>query len=115
MVGVSSGKYPLRTRRRVRSRRSLTSVSAATVYSQKRQQDELGIAYAYTDLSDVLKDNLDLLQLGGRLRVEHQIELLYNVHLTPWLQLTGDLQILSPNRPAADTAIVPGPRVRVVF
>jgi len=81
----------------------------------KRQQDEFGIAYAYTDLSDVLKDNLDLLPLGGRLRVEHQVELFYNVHLTPWLQLTGDLQILRPNRPVADTAIVPGVRLRVVF
>ena len=37
-----------------------------------RQRDEFGIAYAYTDLSSVLKDNLDLLPLGGRrLRVEH--------------------------------------------
>jgi carbohydrate-selective porin OprB len=62
-----------------------------------------------------LKDNLDLLPLGGRLRVEHQLEVFYNLYLTPWLQLTGDLQILRPNRPVADTAIVPGARLRVVF
>ena len=30
----------------------------------QRSQDEFGIAYAYTDLSDELKDNLDLLPLG---------------------------------------------------
>jgi len=81
----------------------------------QRKPDEFGIAYAYTDLSDVLKDNLDLLPLGGRLRVEHQLELFYNAHLTPWLQLTGDLQILRPNRPAVDTAIVPAVRLRIVF
>jgi len=80
-----------------------------------RQGDEFGIAYAYTDLSNVLKDNLDLLLQGGRLRVEHQVEVFYNLHLTPWLQLTGDLQILRPNSPVADTAIVPGGRLRVVF
>jgi len=80
-----------------------------------RPRDEFGVAYAFTDLSDVLKDNLDLLQLGDRLQVEHQLELFYNLHLTPWLQLTGNLQILRPNRPAADTAIVPAVRLRVVF
>jgi porin len=81
-----------------------------------RPRDEFGLAYAYTDLSEVLKDNLDLLPLGGRrLRVEHQVEFFYNFHIAPWLQLTGDLQIIRPNRPVADTAIVPAVRLRVVF
>ena len=81
-----------------------------------RRRDEFGLAYAYTDLSEELKDNLDLLPLGGTpLQVEHQLELFYNLHLTPWLQLTGDLQILRPNRPAADTAVVPAVRLRLVF
>jgi porin len=80
-----------------------------------RPRDEFGVSYAYTDLSDELKDNLDLLPLGGRLRVEHQLEVFYNLHLTPWFQLTGDLQILRPNRPVADTAVVPAARLRVVF
>jgi porin len=80
-----------------------------------RPRDEFGVSYAYTDLSDELKDNLDLLPLGGRLRVEHQLEVFYNVFLTPWFQLTGDLQVLRPNRPAADTAVVPAVRLRVVF
>jgi porin len=80
-----------------------------------RRLDEFGIAYSYTDLSSKLKDNIDLLALGGRLRAEHQVEVFYNLHLTPWLQLTGDLQILRPNRPIADTAVVPAIRLRVVF
>jgi len=82
----------------------------------KRTGDEFGIAYAYTDLSKDLKDNLDLLPfLNRRLRAEHQVELFYNLHLTPWFQLTGDLQVIRPNRPIASTAIVPGARLRVVF
>ena len=81
-----------------------------------RARDEFGVSYAYTDLSEELKDNLDLPILGvQRLRAEHQFEFFYNLHLTPWLQLTGDLQILRPNRPDADTAIVPGGRLRIVF
>ena len=80
-----------------------------------RPRDEFGVSYAYTDLSEVLKDNLALLPFGGRLLVEHQLEVFYNLHLTPWFQLTGDLQIIRPNRPAADTAIVPGARLRIVF
>jgi carbohydrate-selective porin OprB len=80
-----------------------------------RRRDEFGLAYAYTDLSDELKENIDLLPHGGPLRVEHQFEVFYNLHLTPWFQLTGDLQILRPNRPVADTAVVPAVRLRVVF
>ena len=81
-----------------------------------RPRDEFGISYGYTDLSEELKDNLDLPVLGlQRLRAEHQVEVFYDVHITPWLQLTGDLQIIRPNRPGTDTAIVPGGRLRIVF
>ena len=67
-------------------------------------------------LSEDLKENLDLPLLGlQRLRAEHQVELFYDVHITPWLQLTGDLQIIRPNRPDVDTAYVPGGRLRIVF
>jgi porin len=81
-----------------------------------RTRDEFGVAYAFTDLSDDLKDNLDLILLGGRrLRAEHQLEIFYNLHILQWLQLTGDLQIIRPTRPVADTAVVPGVRLRIVF
>jgi porin len=81
-----------------------------------RPRDEFGVSYAYTDLSEDLEDNLNLITLGGRpVRAEHQFEFFYNVHVFPWLQLTGDLQITRPTRSSADTAIVPGVRLRVVF
>ena len=83
---------------------------------KSRPTDEFGIAYAYTDLSSVLKDNLDLLTQGGRRpRVEHQLEMFYNFHITPWLRLTGDLQIIRPTRSVASTAIIPGARLVMVF
>jgi porin len=83
---------------------------------KSRPSDEFGIAYAYTDLSKVLKDNLDLLTQGGRRpRVEHQFEAFYNFHITPWLRLTGDLQIIRPTRSIASTAIIPGGRLVMIF
>ena len=82
---------------------------------ENRSRDEFGIAYAYTDLSDELKDNLDLLPLGGRVEAEQHVEVYYNIHLTPWLQLTGDVQFIDPVRPSLATAIVPGGRLRIVF
>jgi porin len=83
---------------------------------KSRRNDEFGVAYAYTDLSSVLKDNIDLLTIGNRrLRVEHQFEAFYNLHLTPWLQLTGDIQIIRPTRAIAETAVVPGGRLVMLF
>lgn len=81
-----------------------------------RPRDEFGISYAYTDLSEDLKSNLNLITLGGHpVRPEHQLEVFYDMHLLPWLQLTGDLQIIRPTRSSADTAVVPGARLRIVF
>jgi hypothetical protein len=81
-----------------------------------RPRDEFGVAYGYTDLSEDLKDNLNLITLGGRpVRSEHQFEVFYNAHILHWLQLTGDLQIIRPTASSADTAVVPGVRLRIVF
>jgi len=81
-----------------------------------RRQDESGISYAYTDLSKVLKDNLNLISVGLlRPQPEHQFEGFYNLHITPWLRLTGDLQIIRGVRSRVDTAIVPGARLEMIF
>ena len=81
-----------------------------------RRQDEFGLSYAYTDLSSVLKDNLNLVSLGFlRPRPEHQFEGYYNLHITPWLRLTGDLQIIRGVRSRLDTAVVPGARLEMIF
>ena len=81
-----------------------------------RRQDEFGIEYAYTDLSKVLKDNINLITFGRRsLQPEHQVEVFYNLHITPWLRLTGDLQIIRGVRPRVERAIVPGARLEMIF
>ena len=83
---------------------------------KSRNRDEFGLAYAFSDLSNNLKDNLDLLLLGNRRpRPEHQFEAFYNFHITPWLRLTGDLQIIRGVRPRVDTAVVPGARLVMIF
>jgi porin len=81
---------------------------------QSRPKDEFGIAYAYTDLSNVLKDDLDPLAIR-RLLPEHQVEMFYNFHITPWLRLTADLQVIRPTRPIAETAIIPGVRLELIL
>lgn len=81
-----------------------------------RKQDEFGFSYAYTNLSSVLRENVNLFTLGRRtLQPEHQVEMFYNLHLTPWFRLTGDLQIIRGVRPAVERSIVPGARLEMIF
>jgi porin len=84
---------------------------------KRRNTDEFGIAYAYTGLSRVLEDNIDLITIrrDNPLQAEHQVEMFYNLHVTPWLRLTGDLQIVRGVRRGFDRAIVPGGRLEVIF
>lgn len=77
-----------------------------------RPRDNFGVAYAFDSISGDLKDALDPLV---RLRDEHAFEAFYNFALTPWLYVTGDVQVVRPARPRADTAFVPGLRMRVLF
>jgi porin len=81
-----------------------------------RETDEFGLAYSYTGLSSVLKDNIDLVTLGFRRpRAEHVLEAFYNFHMTPWFRLTPDLQIIRPTRAIANVAVVLGGRMEVIF
>ena len=83
---------------------------------KSRNLDEFGVSYAYTNLSSVLRDNINLITFGRRsLQPEHQFEGFYNLHLTPWLRLTGDLQIIRGVRPLVDTSVVPGARLEMIF
>jgi porin len=83
---------------------------------KSRPTDEFGISYAYTDFSKILKQDLNLLLLKGQPpRPEHQVEMFYNLHITPWLRLTGDLQVIRPTRPIANTTVIPGVRLEMIF
>jgi porin len=77
-----------------------------------RPRDTFGIAYAYTGVSSDLKDVTEPLV---RLRDEQGVEIFYSFAVNPWMRLTGDFQIVHPTRPRADTAIVPGSRLQIIF
>jgi porin len=77
---------------------------------RSRKLDTFGIAYYYLGLSDSFKNVAQLLM---PVRDERGVELFYNVGLTPWLHVTMDLQIITPLLGLADTALVPGLRVKI--
>jgi porin len=85
---------------------------AGTSPFKGRERDAFGIAYAYTGVSSDLKDVTEPLV---RLRDEQGFEIFYRYAITPWLRLTGDFQMVHPTRPRADTAIVPGLRLQIIF
>jgi len=77
-----------------------------------RKLDTFGIGYFYLGLSDNFK------ALAGPLspqRDECGVELFYNYAITPWCRLTGNLQIARPSTVGADTAIIPGLRLQLLF
>jgi hypothetical protein len=44
-----------------------------------------------------------------------RLEVFYDLHVAPWFQVTGDLQIIRPASATADTAVVPDARLKIVF
>jgi porin len=77
-----------------------------------READTFGVAYYYLGVSDPLKNLAPLLL---PLRDEYGVEMYYNVAVTPWCQITPDLQVLRPFRAQADTSMLLGVRAKVDF
>jgi porin len=76
-----------------------------------RDDDRFGLGYFYTNWSDtVLADALGVNSAQG-------IELFYNIQVTPWLQISPDLQVLIDPGGVSDrdTAIVYGLWAKVSF
>jgi porin len=63
----------------------------------------------------VSTDLKDLAPILLPLRDEHGVELYYNVQVTPWCQITPDLQVISPSRERADTSLLVGLRAKIDF
>ena len=78
----------------------------------RRTADSFGFAYFYLGVSESLKNLAPLLL---PVRDEHGIELYYNMALTPWCQITPNLQVMTPFRDRADTALIFGLRAHVIF
>jgi porin len=77
-----------------------------------RNADSFGFAYFYIGVSDHLKNRATNLV---SLRDEHGVELYYNIAVTPWCEITPDLQVVSPFRDRADASLVVGVRAKVTF
>ena len=77
-----------------------------------RPADSMGVAYFYTGLSQEFKDLaqpfVDLQDVQGG-------ELYYNIAVTPWFNLTPDLQVIQSATAGTDTAIVVGARAKLTF
>lgn len=88
-----------------------TGLSGASPMAS-RSRDTFGIGYFFLGVSTDLKDLAPILL---PLRDEHGVELYYNVQVTPWCQITPDLQVISPFRERADTSLLVGLRAKIDF
>lgn len=79
---------------------------------ETRPADSMGVAYFYTGLSQEFKD---LVQPIVNLQDTQGGELYYNIAVTPWFNLTPDLQVLQSSTAGKDTAIVIGARAKLTF
>lgn len=77
-----------------------------------RTADSFGFGYYYLGFSDPLKNLAPILL---PLRDEHGVELYYNVAVTPWCQITPDLQVIDPFRNRVDTSLILGLRAMIDF
>lgn len=77
-----------------------------------RPLDTFGAGYFYLGISDRLKDSARPLTA---LRNEQGVELYYNIGLTPWCQITPDLQFIEPFQRDVSNPIAFGLRARVDF
>jgi porin len=77
-----------------------------------RKLDSFGIAYYYMALSDRFKTDVGPVV---PLRDERGVEVFYNVGVTPWCHITGDLQLITPTLKIADTALLLGLRAKIDF
>lgn len=77
-----------------------------------RNHDRFGIAYFRYSWSDDLADGLRPVL---RLEDEQGVEAFYNYAVTPWLKITGNLQVIDPALRENDRSVFLGLRAQVKF
>jgi len=73
-----------------------------------RAHDRYGIGWYYAMTSHKISDDLEI---GD----EQGVEAYYTFAVTPWLQLTPDLQLINPAKKTSDTTLVAGLRCSIQF
>ena len=63
----------------------------------------------------ISEDLKNLVQPILPLRDERGLELFYKVGVTPWFQVTADMQVITPILERVETSLVVGMRARVDF
>jgi porin len=77
-----------------------------------READSFGVGYFYLGVSDTMKNLAPILR---PLKDEQGVELYYNVAVTPWCQVTPDLQVIAPFRERVDPSLLFGLRAKIDF
>jgi len=77
-----------------------------------RPNDRAGIGYFYNALNSDFQNTVSIVAPINDL---HGGEVYYNAQITPWFNLTADLQAINPGLIANDTAVVLGLRGKISF
>jgi porin len=77
-----------------------------------RKLDTFGIGYFHLGISGILKESA---LPFSPLRNEDGLELYYNARLTPWCQITPDVQVINPFEHEVKTSFVLGLRAKLDF
>ncbi len=75
-----------------------------------RPNDSFGVGYFKIELKDGVVANLIGLESA-----EQGVEFYYEAEITPWFNVTPDLQIVDPGLGASDTAVILGLRGNIRF
>lgn len=77
-----------------------------------RREDTFGIGYFFYHFSDALQDSVNAF---ANLDNEQGLEAFYNVAVTPWFRIGGDLQVIDPAFGSNQIAVVGGLRANISF
>ena len=77
-----------------------------------RPQDHFGLGYYYYNFSDYLKNTGDP---SIDIPKEYGMEIFYNLEITPWLHITGDIQYVNPADTQYKEDVVVGLRSNIKF
>ncbi len=85
-----------------------------------RNKDVFGVGYFHNELSDGFKDIVGPLlsfALGTDINIEDTegVEAYYKAQMTPWLAVTGDIQVITETLSTEETKVVTGVRAKVTF
>jgi porin len=77
-----------------------------------RSQDRWGAGFFYYSVSSTLKDSV-----AGAVAIDDEtgVELFYNAKITPWFDISANIQAIDPALSASDTAVFAGLRATIRF